>query len=771
MPWNQQVFDKALDKGHSAAWDQNWDEAIKCYKEALREFPDNAVALTSLGLVLMETQDYEGALKSYEHAAKINPKDPVVFASLARLNERLGRLDDAVSNYLQAADMYEEAKLHDKSMESLMAVAMIKPENIEAREHLATVYETRKWKVEALDEFLSVASLVQKSGDYDRAIKIVEHALEVDPDHADAQRALQLLKTGQPLPPASRPRGGTATISMSRVQQMQKKDEKEKSSKDPITEAQQKAMVKLAGILFEKEEDPQISGQVSRRGISALTRGTGGLSTDHSGKSRMRLHLSRAIDLQTQGQDDKAAEELERAAEIGLGNAEAFFNLGYLFQGLDPQKSIKYLMLSVRHPDYALGSYLLLAKLAMSAEQLPDAAAFFLQALAMADCATVTPEHAATLNQLYEPIIESQSHETDQTKLRSLCDAIASQLLRKDWQQYLIAARQQLSGGEESPEPLPLAGMLLETKGSRVVEALADMRRLEKAGFYRSAMEIAYNTIPFAPTYLPLQVKMGEVLISQGHINDAVEKFILTAESYNLRGETPQAIGLLNRVAEMAPMDLSIRSKLIELLVSQERVEEALSQYIELADVYYKLAELDMARQTYMAGLKLAQDHKVARQWAIQMITKIADIDIQRLDWRNAIRMYEQLRTLQPEESNARAKLIDLNIRLGQPAVALSELDGFVSYLRNTNQTKVALTFITDMIKEHPEMIDLQRRFADLLIKENKKVQAVQALDGILKTFLNIGNKQGAMEILNQIMSLKPPNLKEYQDMVGKLNT
>ena len=57
MPWNQQVFDKALDKGHSAAWDQNWDEAIKCYKEALREFPDSAVALTSLGLVLMETQD------------------------------------------------------------------------------------------------------------------------------------------------------------------------------------------------------------------------------------------------------------------------------------------------------------------------------------------------------------------------------------------------------------------------------------------------------------------------------------------------------------------------------------------------------------------------------------------------------------------------------------------------------------------------------------------------------------------------------------------
>jgi hypothetical protein len=41
MPGNEEVFQKALNDGHSAAWDQMWDKAAVCYQRALDEFPDN----------------------------------------------------------------------------------------------------------------------------------------------------------------------------------------------------------------------------------------------------------------------------------------------------------------------------------------------------------------------------------------------------------------------------------------------------------------------------------------------------------------------------------------------------------------------------------------------------------------------------------------------------------------------------------------------------------------------------------------------------------
>ena len=105
-------------------------------------------------------------------------------------------------------------------------------------------------------------------------------------------------------------------------------------------------------------------------------------------------------------------------------------------------------------------------------------------------------------------------------------------------------------------------------------------------------------------------------------------------------------------------MDIAIRSSLIDLYKIQGRTEAALQQFFDLGNVYYQLAELDMSKQALLSGLKLAQESKGMREWIVKLLAKIADIDIQRFDWRNAIRMLEQLRTLRPEDSATRAQLI-----------------------------------------------------------------------------------------------------------------
>ena len=76
------------------------------------------------------------------------------------------------------------------------------------------------------------------------------------------------------------------------------------------------------------------------------------------------------------------------------------------------------------------------------------------------------------------------------------------------------------------------------------------------------------------------------LLIKEGRVQDAVEKFMLVAQLYSLRGDASAAIRLLSRVTQMAPMDLSIRGRLIELLTAQGRVDEAIQQYIDLAEIY-----------------------------------------------------------------------------------------------------------------------------------------------------------------------------------------
>jgi thioredoxin-like negative regulator of GroEL len=53
---------------------------------------------------------------------------------------------------------------------------------------------------------------------------------------------------------------------------------------------------------------------------------------------------------------------------------------------------------------------------------------------------------------------------------------------------------------------------------------------------------------------------------------------------------------MLRRVIQLAPMDMNVRTKLIDQLIARGQVDDAIREYIDLADISYRLAELDMAR-------------------------------------------------------------------------------------------------------------------------------------------------------------------------------
>src|SRR3972149_11370336 len=82
MPGREDVFQKAMNEGHSAAWDQEWSKAAAAYRRALQEMPDDPKALNSLGLALFQQGNYEEALQIYKRAAQVTPADPTPMEKL-----------------------------------------------------------------------------------------------------------------------------------------------------------------------------------------------------------------------------------------------------------------------------------------------------------------------------------------------------------------------------------------------------------------------------------------------------------------------------------------------------------------------------------------------------------------------------------------------------------------------------------------------------------------------------------------------------------------
>ncbi len=79
MPGREDVFQKTMNQGHSHAWDQEWEKAINSYRKALEEFPDHPKALSSLGLALLQSQQYDEALLIYQSVAKLSSARPGSF--------------------------------------------------------------------------------------------------------------------------------------------------------------------------------------------------------------------------------------------------------------------------------------------------------------------------------------------------------------------------------------------------------------------------------------------------------------------------------------------------------------------------------------------------------------------------------------------------------------------------------------------------------------------------------------------------------------------
>jgi tetratricopeptide (TPR) repeat protein len=264
---------------------------------------------------------------------------------------------------------------------------------------------------------------------------------------------------------------------------------------------------------------------------------------------------------------------------------------------------------------------------------------------------------------------------------------------------------------------------------------------------------------------------MGDLLVREGHTEEAIAKYGVVANAYSVRGESSQATKLLRRVIDLAPMDLNARTRMIDQLISRGQVNDAINEYLELADIYYRLAELDMARRTYTTALQVVQQKNADRSWNVHILQRMADIDMQRLDWKQAMRVFEQIRTLRPDDEGVRRSLIDLNLRMAHQPQAVAELESYLSFLESSGKKELAIPFLENLVKENEDRVTLRRALAEQYQQAGQTEEAIVQLDAIGELLIERGKNEEATQVVQQILLMNPPNAEEYRTLLEKLQT
>lgn len=725
MPANKTAFQDALKKASNAAWDRRWDTAIKEYRRALTEYPDDSSAHSGLALALQESNKLEEALAEYKFLAKTQAEDPVPLARVAILLERMNRKNDALSLYLQLAEMYHAQKQMNKAVEAWRKASTLDLDRVEPHEKLATAFTEAGHNGPAAREWLALAKIAQKSADMSRAQKCVERALTLEPDNTQARFLLNEL-TG---------RGASLAV---------------QPGANPVELARRTALSRLAASVLD-EKTPW------RRGDSGGHKGTDGDSL-----------LARAIEAQQKGQTNRAIELYEQLLVAGMAGPEVQFNLAILYQNtLQHDNSVALLSQTARQPQFAVASHFALGQSYRAQNKVDLALDHYLQAMKIVDLSTVSRSQADQVIRLYQSLSESYQAKGDDESAKRFSATLLDFLTSKGWQDKVREVQDHISAQAMGGTPLSMQEVFETPETQRVIELLRTSDELMRAGKLYSAGDLAYQALELAPYYLPAHVQVAEIGVWGGRITEALSKYDMLAEAAEVRRDLPKAISFYKQALKLGPDDVTRRAKLISVLMQSGKLPDALKEFESVGQGLEASGQLRQAADKYAEGLAMAGRAGVVGETPNKLRRLLALAYMKLRDDDKAFRVFREIHAAAPNDDDVRYYMIELLLRQGQTEEAESQLHQLLDQYADAPLD--ARHALASLAQEFPEHVFLHRSLASAVAAMGETTQAVQILDELGERLLNTGRNAEAISVIQDIVALNPPQVDDYRRLLLEL--
>lgn len=738
MPANRANYEQAMNAGHSAAWDQEWIRAAQAYSSAIKEFPEDPEAHIHLGLALLNASRLDDALKVYKRAHQLSPDDPIPLEKSADVLERMGRLKEAAQQYINVSDVYLAQRDLDKAIGNWERATQLTPGLISIHAKLAQAYERIGDTRKAIREYLTLAFNFKRMNDVDKAIKAVERALKLDKKNPQALNTLRALRAGAdvslivdedvPKPP---PTAAPVTT--------QAKREETDDPLGPMGEAMHEALTLLAGYVIEIND------------LDALGA------------------VMQAMQFHRQGMVAEAAEAYQRA-EPKMRHPALKMSLGGMLVQLDKgEEAAKHLGEAIMMPEIATGAFHGLGWALQKAGKSKLAVKNLVRAMQQVDVGSTLGDETEDLNGFYNQLNKVLS-EANEEKLRQIIDErLLSWLTGQGWHIRLSEARrhmQEIVSREGWPGVLDWMGA---SGADQLTDSVSKIDRYIRQGLLMLAMDEAHFAVETSPTYLPVHVRMAEVMMREGRLRQAINKYNTVARLYMARGENDRAASILGEVLEMAPLDVPVRMSLIELLEQENRMNDALDQYVSLAGTYQQLGNFDQSREAFLSAEKLARRISAPVEKMVEIKHYIADIEQMRLDTRRSQKIYEEITQLNPGDERAQRSLVDLYYSQNNQVEAIKRLDSLLKiYARNKLGNKIRST-LEEMVKRYPNDTGLRSRLADYYLYSKLKKEAIAQLDALGELQLEAGLHAEAAATIRKIITIGPEHLDDYKRLLQQL--
>jgi len=445
------------------------------------------------------------------------------------------------------------------------------------------------------------------------------------------------------------------------------------------------------------------------------------------------------------------------------------FNLGLLHRERGQlNEAIHFLELAAEDTQYTPSAYFALGDTYYATNELDMAVKHLVEAIRAIDVQTVSGHRTYELSQSYEVFADNFLAQSDSDKIRQFISSTQNFFSSPSWEQKVYDARMRMNSLSEEENTMSLAEFLETPETEVMVTTLALTTEYLRQNFLMTASEECLRAIQRVPSFLPLHARLAEIMLKQNRTDDAINKYLYIAKVYQMRNQPEQSVNVYQKVLKIAPMDVTVRAKLIDMYTSFGNNEEALDQYLVLADSYYQLAQVDRALEKYNEAIRLADSLETPNSWKIEALTRIADIFNQRFEWSRAADALTQLLAISPNNERVMRQLVELYLKQNKTAPAIAKLDDLLA-LYQRKKPVAALDLLQDLVEYYPNNLLLRQRLAVALVQNNRIEDAIAEYDALGEMQLENGLRDEAIQTVQAIINLGPKDIEGYRRLLAQI--
>ncbi|MBI5035417.1 MAG: tetratricopeptide repeat protein [Chloroflexi bacterium] len=734
MAGNKSIYNDAIKKGHNAAWDGQWKKAADEYRRALAEFPNDHNVRAGLAQALEELGQLESALHEFTNIVKAQPNDPVPMMRIAALQEKMKKPAEAAGTLIAAAELYVAAKQMKKATEAWCKASSLEPDRTDLHQKLAELYQRDGQHSLASGEYLALAQTYRKRGDDSKARSYAEQALGIDSRNQAARALIDEMTAKETVTPPG--------------------------VLNPVDEAEKAALSRLAQTVLE-EAAPPPPGIDERRNVERRPEML---------QLEIDALIAHAVDAQMNRRMPEAIDAYGKLLKAGIVRPEIQFNLGLLyFETMRYDEAIDMLKQTVYDKNFALASHYALGQCFRAKGKVDSAVEHFLQVVKIVDLSNVSREQADDLISVYEGLAESYAAKGDRARAEVFSKTLDDFLSSKGWEDKVGEVRRHLESLQADGGGAALAEAIEVSESDKVLEALALAQEYIRRDKWGAAGEECFRAIELAPGYLPAHVRLAEILLKQNHLAEANAKYQTLADLCIIRGDLKRADGMYRSVLKITPDDVVNRSKLIDLLIQQDRTNDALEQYLELGDTYARAGQLPKAAEKFAEGARVAARAGISNGSATMLRHRLAEMRVRQGDLKGALGVYQEIQQQSPDDERAHFYAVDLQFRLKQPDAAARDLENLVKYYQDRGEPQKGAAVLEALKSSYPNEPRLTMLLARCYHLTGDIDKAVSALDALGESQLSAGQTQAAIETIRQIVEWNPPRVEEYKKLLQAL--